>query len=156
MNEIWKYIEGYQGKYIVSNKGTVKSVSRDIQHGNHVYHRREYILKPYSINGYRLVTLRTDNKSKHYQIHRLVAEAFIPNPDNKPMVNHIDGNPSNNCLENLEWCTAKENAEHAIRTGLYSIENCREAGMTHAKSVLCVETNKVYPSQGLHRYKMMK
>jgi hypothetical protein len=71
-------------------------------------------------NGYYVVNLRTDDSRKTVQryIHRLVAEAFIPNPDNKPEINHIDGNKLNNSLRNLEWNTAKENQNHAWKTGL--------------------------------------
>lgn len=67
---------------------------------------------------YRCVTAFVSGKQKHFYVHRLVAEAFIPNPYNLPMVNHLDGNPSNNDVTNLEWCTAKGNVQHAYRTGL--------------------------------------
>ena len=68
--------------------------------------------------GYKIVWMNIKGKQKHYYLHRLIAEAFIPNPDNKPQVNHIDGNKTNNNVENLEWVTSKENVHHAIRTGL--------------------------------------
>lgn len=77
-----------------------------------------YIMKPYIQNGYAHVTLQINKKPKRFNIHRLVAIAFIPNSENKPYVNHIDGNKSNNCVKNLEWVTAAENAQHAVRTGL--------------------------------------
>ena len=67
---------------------------------------------------YRCVTATVSGKQKHFYVHRLIAEAFIPNPSNVPMVNHLDGNPANNAAKNLEWCTAKENTQHAYRTGL--------------------------------------
>ena len=77
-----------------------------------------YIMKPYIQNGYAHVTLQINKKPKRFNIHRLVAIAFIPNSENKPYVNHIDGNKTNNCVKNLEWVTAAENAQHAVRTGL--------------------------------------
>lgn len=77
-----------------------------------------YIMKPYIQNGYAHVTLQINKKPKRFNIHRLVAIAFIPNSENKPYVNHIDGNKTNNCVKNLEWVTATENAQHAVRTGL--------------------------------------
>ena len=68
--------------------------------------------------GYKYIVLCADNKRRKMLVHRLVAQLFIPNPQNKPHINHIDGNPGNNCVENLEWCTPKESMEHASRTGL--------------------------------------
>lgn len=97
MEEIWKDIEGYEGLYQVSNMGRVKSLKNDI------------ILKPYILRGYEKVLLYKNKKRKHFQIHRLVAMAFIPNPDNKPQVNHKDENKTNNCVDNLEWCTGHYN-----------------------------------------------
>jgi len=73
--------------------------------------------------GYPIVYLRKNGKSHVLTVHRLVATAFIPNPDNKPQVNHIDGNKTNNYVDNLEWCTNSENMDHAIRMGLF--ENSR-------------------------------
>lgn len=69
-------------------------------------------------HNYRTVTSCVDGQQKHFYVHRLIAEAFIPNPENLPEINHIDGNPGNNRVENLVWCTRKQNAEHAFRTGL--------------------------------------
>lgn len=78
------------------------------------------VLKPYvSKRGYYRVKLYTvEHSAKMFQVHRLVAQAFIPNPNNLPEVNHIDGNKLNNCVDNLEWCTAKDNTKHAYENGL--------------------------------------
>lgn len=100
MEEIWKDIEGYEGMYQVSNMGRVKSLRRNI------------ILSQGIANGYEMVTLSTNNISKGYYIHRLVANAFIPNPDNLPQVNHKDENKLNNCVDNLEWCTQEYNINY--------------------------------------------
>lgn len=98
--EIWKDV-CINSKYQISNLGNFKKGNKKIN---------GWIQN----TGYRTVNIN----SKKYSIHRLVAEAFIDNPENKPFVNHIDGNKLNNCVDNLEWCTNKENVQHAYRTGL--------------------------------------
>lgn len=112
--EIWKDISGYEGLYQVSNLGRVKSLER-IDNNNHPV--KEKIIKPYkTIGGYMQVCLWKNGKVKHLQIHRLVAQAFIPNPYNLPECNHKDENPLNNCVENLEWCDHKYNINYGTRT----------------------------------------
>ena len=102
--EIWKDIAGYEGLYQVSNLGRVKRYYKN---------SKEKILKPRSNkDGYLRVVLYKEGKSKQYLVHRLVAQAFIPNPDNKPQVNHKDEDKTNNKVENLEWMTCKENNNH--------------------------------------------
>lgn len=115
MEEIWKDITGYEGRYQVSNLGNIKSLphSREIFSRGYkqVVNYKEKLLKP-SMGPYKLVTL-SKNKVKEYKlVHRLVAEAFIPNPKNLPYVNHKDENKHNNCVDNLEWCTAKYNTNY--------------------------------------------
>lgn len=113
--EKWKDIQGYEGKYQVSNYGRIKSLSRKISNGTGYYMSKEKILKGHVItNGYVQVELQ----GKGMLIHRLVAETFIENPYNKPQVNHIDGNKTNNIVTNLEWVTNGENQIHAYKNGL--------------------------------------
>lgn len=105
MTEIWKNIEGYEGKYQVSNLGRVKSMIG-----------QEKVLHPKKHrNGHLQIGLHKDKKRKTMYIHRLVAQAFIPNPDNLPCVNHKDENPNNNNVDNLEWCTQKYNCNYGTR-----------------------------------------
>lgn len=121
MEEIWKDIKGYEGRYQVSNTGKVKSLTREWVFGNtnSVQRKEETIVTQY-VNKYKYccVLLSTNSKKKSIKVHRLVAIAFIPNPENKPQVNHKDGDKQNNNDWNLEWNTAKENVKHAYDTGL--------------------------------------
>lgn len=111
--EVWKPIPGYEGLYEVSNKGRVKRLEQDIICKNGVKrHKKERILKgTVQNNGYLYVNLYDGPK----RVHRLVAEAFIPNPEGKPQVNHKDEDKTNNHVENLEWMTAKENLNFGTR-----------------------------------------
>jgi len=113
--ELWKDINGYEGYYQISNQGNVKSIDRF----DGVHDRQGTIIRQnLKQNGYLQVGLRKHNKRKWFGVHRLVAIQFIENPDNKPQVNHIDGNKLNNTVENLEWVTGKENQSHAKSIGL--------------------------------------
>ena len=104
--EYWKPVVGYEGHYQVSNLSRVKSIKFG----------KERILKPVTDrHGYLLVGLWKNNKQKTYKVHRLVAEAFIPNPYNLPQVNHKDENPLNNNVNNLEWCNSKYNCNFGTR-----------------------------------------
>ena len=110
--EVWKWVEGYEGYYKVSNYGRVKTFP-------HNPRKKVQILKPVlTSQGYLRISLRKKDNDKTIRINRLVALTFIPNPENKTEVNHIDGDKFNNCVENLEWCTDSENKRHAIKTGL--------------------------------------
>ena len=112
---MWKDIEGYEGLYQVSDKGEVRSLDRVERSKGDSVRVRKGRVKKLNINqdGYYKVTLWKDNRSKTFVVHRLVANAFIPNPNNLPVVNHKDGEKTNNNVSNLEWCTVQENALHA-------------------------------------------
>lgn len=125
MKEIWKDVLGYKG-YQVSNIGRVKRLPHWIDVGlNNVKRafRKEKILKQScDTPGYYQVWLYLNKKRKGFRVHKLVAQAFIPNPQNKPQVNHIDGNKLNNKVDNLEWCTNAENQIHVYKIGLQKIK----------------------------------
>ena len=106
--EVWKDIEGYEGFYQVSNLGRVKSLLNRFPNTKGICIMKEEIIP----KGYKRVYLSKPYR-KRFLVHRLVAKAFIPNPDNKPDINHIDNNPSNNTATNLEWCNQSENLLHA-------------------------------------------
>ena len=108
MEEIWKDIKEYEGLYQVSNLGRIKSLPR-----NGTVQVVKILNPCKDTYGYLRIKLSKNNKAKKYQVHRLVAQAFIPNPENKPQVNHLDGNKLNNYYKNLEWCTNGENQIHS-------------------------------------------
>jgi len=116
MIEQWKDIVGYEGLYQVSNTGLVRSLGNGKSYNKS--HRMPRVLKQNLNLKYCYIMLCKDSKYKCIRVHRLVALAFIPNPENKSEVNHIDGNKRNNNVENLEWSTSKENHAHAKQNGL--------------------------------------
>lgn len=119
--EKWKEVKGYEGLYLISNFGKIVSLPREVhtrrKFKNIIVHRKSRSLKTClrGNNGlmYEAITLTKNGISKRYSVHRLVAEAFIPNPDCLPEVNHKDENPLNNCVDNLEWCTRQYNIEYS-------------------------------------------
>jgi hypothetical protein len=144
--EIWKPIKDYDDLYEVSNKGRIKSLI-DFKFGRII--KRELILKNHTdIKGYLYCSLSKERKLKHHKVHRLVALNFIPNLENKPQVNHKDGNKKNNKIENLEWCTAKENVQHAFKTKLRIIQKgknnpmCGRFGKDSNKSISVIMCDK--------------
>lgn len=136
MKEIYKEIEGYEGLYQISNYGRVKSFGNGNSNNS-----KERILKPQKNSDEHLrVSLYKEGKVKLYFVHRLVAEAFIVNPNNYPIINHKDEDKTNNKVDNLEWCTPKYNNNYGTRN--QRITN----HPNKSKQVLCVETGVVYPS----------
>jgi hypothetical protein len=119
--EIWKDIPNYEGLYQVSNLGRVKSLKRKVNsplRNNISVVRRERILKQtITLQGYNTCSLRKDNEPKLFFTHRLVALSFLSNVNHYPIINHIDSNPLNNNVDNLEWCTQSHNIKHAYDTG---------------------------------------
>jgi len=131
--EIWKDIKEYEGYYQVSNQGRVRSGNRQVNRVNSKpYFKPGRILRSADNGGgYGKVHLHLGNANCRVYIHRLVAMMFIPNPEGKPEVNHIDGNSKNNIADNLQWVTHRENMKHAVESGLFDVK-----GEKHWKSRL--------------------
>ena len=158
MKEEWRDIKGYEGKYQVSNLGRVRSLIDS--HGNY----REKILN-YSPkkDGYIQVSLCKKGKSKDFKLHRLVAEAFIPNSNNLSCINHKDEDKTNNCVSNLEWCNYSYNTNYGTRNRRVSEklkgkektkEHCKNISLNHADfsgaknpnshKVICITTGEIF------------
>lgn len=141
--EIWKDIPGYEGVYQASTLGRIRSLDRTIirsaskRRGPHEAKLKGQVIKPVlRKDGYAVVPL--GKKSPCTRVHQIVAKTFIPNPENKPEVNHIDGKKSNNAVTNLEWCTTSENQLHSCRVLGHKPQNM--------KPVRCVETGEIFES----------
>lgn len=146
MNEIWKAIPGYENFFEVSNLGNFRSLDRLVPYRNRKM--RNYPGKALKVeqmeDGYQRIVLMRDGIRKRYMCHRLVAEAFIPNPNNLAQVNHKDGIRNNNTVENLEWCTQSQNERHSIDVLGKSMK-----GKTNPKKVFCKELDKIFPSMNI-------
>ena len=134
MEEQWKDIKGYEGRYQVSNLGRVRTCISQ-------FAEQEFLsISPTHDKRYLRTFLYKNGKRNFFSVHRLVAQAFIPNPDNKPQVNHIDGNRWNNTASNLEWATPLENTRHKDTVlKRYGI-------LGRPRPVLCVETGEIFHS----------
>jgi hypothetical protein len=135
-------INGYNGVYEISSLGNVISNN---------FGKKKILKHGIMTSGYKMVSLKKDGKQKMFSIHRLLAIAFIDNPNTYPQVNHKDGNKLNNDLSNLEWCTRSQNIQHMYDSGLKTyipLHNKGKFGKDHnrSKSVRCIETGVVYGS----------
>lgn len=121
MNEIWKPVAGYEGIYEVSNLGRVRSLDREVANRWGTTKPVPGAIRTIAVKreGYCFVNLFRRSRGRPMYVHRLVAIAFLPNPEGLPQVNHIDGDKLNNRADNLEWCTGKENCQHAVAEALY-------------------------------------
>lgn len=138
-NEIWKDIPEYENLYQISSLGRVKSIQRKEKYKNFYRTRKEKILKPAKDRfGYLKVCLWKKGKMKNIKIHRLVAQAFLQNPDNLPQVNHRNEDKTDNRLENLEFCNSKYNCNFATRN--------KRIAKAKSIPVKCIETGVVYDS----------
>lgn len=148
MEECWKPIKGYEGLYEVSNMGRVRSLDRFVKARNNKKRlvRGKMLLFGDNGHGYKIVNLSKENITNLCYIHRLVAETFIPNPDNLPQVNHKDENIANNKHSNLEWCTPKYNANYGSRNERNRLEKIENYGKKVAQYDLEGNFIKSYPS----------
>lgn len=129
--ETWRDAPGYDGLYMVSDLGNVASLGG--RKGSEPF---KVLRQSYMGSGYRKVTLRKNGAHVNASVHRMVAMAFVPNPENKPFVNHIDGNKENNAASNLEWVNRSENAMHASRVlGRHGGGVCRSVKITESEAV---------------------
>lgn len=143
LKEIWKDIEGYEGLYQVSNMGRVKSLERNVVGGRGgLYKIEEKILTPCNRNGYSSVSLSKDGVITTHSIHRLVATAFIHNPNNFPMINHRNEIKNDNRVENLEWCTHKYNMNYG------TINKRRGESLGYGKNNLCSKSILQFTKKG--------
>lgn len=133
--EEWRDIKGYEGLYQVSNMGNVRSVTHTTVHrdGKVVRYEGKMLTPHNGDRGYKFVNLSKNGIVNLANVHRLVAETFLPKDDGKNVVNHKDGNKHNNTVENLEWVTYSENSKHAVRNGLLDMEPFIAAGSTARK-----------------------
>jgi hypothetical protein len=121
MEEYWKDVIGYENDYEISSSGNIRSKERYRKNRNGYMLVKSQIIKPHNHpKGYLRITLARNNTKANFFVHRLVAQAFIPNLENLPQINHKDGNKKNNSIENLEWCDNNYNRYHAVVNNLHS------------------------------------
>lgn len=143
MKEIWKDIKEYEGLYQVSNLGRIKSLPKYRKAYNGGYITKERMLNGYpNSTGYLRVFLKKNGREKKFFIHRLVAECFIENKDNKPEVNHIDSDFLNNNVNNLEWVNHQENMQHAWKSG--RLNHIVDVGKKYGKRTIKYAIEKRY------------
>lgn len=144
--EVWGEVDGYNGIYLVSKTGIVRSIDHYCEGRVGSGKQTGRVLKQQiCYKGYLRVSLNLNKKTFTTGAHRLVAKAFIPNPENKPQVNHINGIKTDNRVENLEWCTNKENVIHAVKNGLNNPNLCDKHHMSK------LSNNDVYVARLLHK-----
>ena len=140
-SEVWRDVVGFEGLYKISNKGKLYSVERKNSRGRKCGGRT---LKPSrDKNGYIRVTLCENSKLKNKFIHRLVAEAFVHNPNGYSEINHRDENKKNNCVENLEWCTRKYNMNHGTRTERFARSKSKKVKAVNVETGEVITFNSV-------------
>jgi hypothetical protein len=148
MQEIWKDVEGYEGFYQVSNFGNVKSLDVFVLKKNfknepvYVLRKGRILKQGVRCGGYLGVGLSKYGKTTSFSVHRIVAKAFIDNPNNLPQINHKDEDKTNNRVDNLEWCDSKYNNNY----GTHNERAFKNRVITHNKPVYCIELNKVFNS----------
>lgn len=159
--EIWKDVLGYEGLYAVSSEGNIKSLERTVINKNgkeQKYPERflKFDTNAASNSDYYRVTFSKDHKVKRYSVHRVVAEAFIPNPENKPHINHLDNDGTNNSITNLEWCTHSENMLHAQQQGRLFAAQSKGGKLGSAKEVeMAIEKSNSIVGQVFNQWEVL-
>ncbi|HFJ9472606.1 TPA: NUMOD4 domain-containing protein [Bacillus paranthracis] len=150
MSEIWKDIEGYEGLYQVSNLGSIKSMP------NRKYKSERIKSLVVSTKGYVRVCLSKNGKAKTLLVHRVVAKAFINNPDNKAQVNHINGIKTDNRKDNLEWVSLQDNNKHAHKNGLIADNSGSKNGLSKLTEENVIEIRRLYSNGDISQSKLAK
>lgn len=142
--EIWKDVAGYEGFYQVSNFSRVKSLDRIIVQKNGIKKKikERIVIQVKDSKGYYFVGLHKDSKIGQFRVHRLIAQYFIPNPQNKPHINHINGIRTDNRLENLEWSTVSENNQHAYTNNGRISPMKNKTGILNKQSKPIIQSDK--------------
>lgn len=147
---IWKPVPGYEALYEVSNAGDVRNTEYLSSRTNCIISRPvpRVLRQETSHDGYKRVVLSNNGKHRHFSVHRLVAMAFVPNPNNMPQINHIDENPANNRADNLEWCNGKQNCNHGGHCQRIAIRQTNNPSRSKPVRQLDMDGNfiKEYPS----------
>lgn len=151
--ELWKDIQEYEGLYQISNLGRIKSLDKYIKgKGGSKRFIKGRLLNPTLTRGYLGMCLCVNFSIKRFNIHRLVAQHFIPNPENKPQVNHINGIKIDNRVENLEWCTCQENIIHAFKNNIQIRRKGKDnplygkSNPNTSKKIIDIKTGKIFNS----------
>ena len=146
-DEIWKPVKGYEGSYEVSSLGAVRSRDREVtQKGSTWFYRGQVLSQDVSKAGYPRVVLSQGNRRSTRQVHRLMAEAFLPNPTSLPLVRHLDDVKSHNVIENLSWGTVSDNGRDAVRNGTHP-----KSRKTHCPSGHPYAGSNLYEKNGVRK-----
>lgn len=148
LKEQWKPVKGYEGYYEVSNTGKIRSLDRCVTiRGNVIQHRKGKLISSHiNKRGYVEVNISKHAKNATLKLHRLVAQAFIPNPFHYPQVNHKDENKQNNCVDNLEWCTNHYNSHYGTRSQRQAKSLTNGKTSKSVKQMLNGKVIKIWPS----------
>jgi len=149
-----KDIKGYEGLYVISDEGQVESLPRTIinKNGKKQYYPGKYLKMDRAPTGHSRVTLSKQHIVNRFFVHRLVAEAFIPNLDNKPHINHLDNDPTNNLVSNIEWVTHSENMLHAQKQGRLFLAQSKGGKTTGIAGIIAGETVKKLIGQKINNW----
>lgn len=141
--EEWRPVVGYEGLYVVSSFGRIASMKMALKRGrNGVFYRQQRLLKPVKMTiGYLAVSLTKNGKVTQEYLHRLVSKAFLPNPNNYPQIDHIDGSRDNNMVTNLKWCTGSQNVLNPITRIRNS--SSKKSKQKRREKVVCIRNGNV-------------